>query len=88
MQLIRKLNEPISIVEMQKSAIRKGVKIDNLEQILMIMEMRGEISLMNNIIFKRGFKYINSPCIECSARDVCTPGGKISPSNCPYLLAW
>jgi hypothetical protein len=87
MNLIRKKDE-IAITDLEKDAIRKGIKIDHFQQILTIMELSGEIYVINGVLMKRKPKMINSPCIECKQRDICAPGAVINPSNCPYLLTW
>jgi hypothetical protein len=88
MNLIRKKEHGITLAELQKDAIRKGIKIDHFDRILSIMEMRGEIQLLNGTVLKRTSQIMNAPCFECKLRDICTPGGVVSPSGCPYLLSW
>jgi hypothetical protein len=41
MNLIRKKEHGITLADLQKDAIRKGIKIDHFDRILSIMEMRG-----------------------------------------------
>jgi hypothetical protein len=88
MALIRKKQSGITVSELQKDAIRKGIKIDHFEDILNVMELRAEIFVINNHVIKRHIQPINSPCIECKVRDLCSPSGMINPQSCPYLTAW
>jgi len=88
MALIRKKENGISISELQKDAIRKGIKIDHFEPILTVMELRGEIYIINNHVVKRHTQGISSPCMECKIRDLCSPTGMINPKSCPYLISW
>lgn len=88
MALIRKKDSTISIADLQKEAVRKGIKVNHLEDILRIMEMRAEIHISDGKIIKRETKLLNAPCIECNLRDICKPGGQVSPSTCPYMLSW
>lgn len=87
MNLIRKKDD-ITIPDLEKEAIRKGIKIDDFNKVVNVMELSGEIHVINGVILKRKPKMINSPCIECKQRDICAPGAIINPSNCPYMLAW
>ena len=41
MNLIRNKEHGITLADLQKDAIRKGIKIDHFDRILSIMEMRG-----------------------------------------------
>ena len=61
--LVRKRAESVSVVELQKEAMRKGISVDMLEQILGVMEMRGEIHLMDGMVIPRQMKLINAPCV-------------------------
>jgi hypothetical protein len=67
---------------------RKGIQSENLEKVVEVMELRGEIRIMNGTIIKRSTSFLLSPCIECHLKDVCSPSGVISPSVCPYLDKW
>ena len=78
----------MTFAELQKDALRKGLKIDNLKDIVNVMEMRGEIQVNNDRITAGKMKIINSPCIECTLKDICSPTGAINPATCPYLLSW
>ena len=53
MNFIRKKEGSHSIPDLQKDAIRKGVNIDNFEQILNILELRGEIYQQGGKVTKR-----------------------------------
>jgi hypothetical protein len=88
MQLIRRREKAATLEELQKEAMRKGVKADLLGQVLEIMELRGEIYLSNNKVVPRRTQLINAPCVECNLRDVCHPDGPINPTLCPYLISW
>lgn len=88
MTLIRKKENGITVADLEKDAIRKGIKIDHFQQILNIMELRAQIHIINGVVLKRSTNVANSPCIQCKLIDVCSPGGVISPSTCPFLLAW
>jgi hypothetical protein len=63
MNLIRKKENGITVPDLEKDAIRKGIKIDHFQQILSIMEMRGEIHVINGTVLKRVTNIINAPCI-------------------------
>ena len=43
----------MTFAELQKDALRKGLKIDNLKDIVNVMEMRGEIQVNNDRITAR-----------------------------------
>jgi hypothetical protein len=62
MNLIRK-KEEIVVSDLEKEAIRKGIKIDHFHQIINIMEMSGEIYVVNGVLIKRKPKIVNAPCI-------------------------
>lgn len=62
MNLIRK-KEEIAISDLEKEAIRKGIKIDHFQQIVEIMAMSGEIYVINGMLLKRKQRLINSPCV-------------------------
>lgn len=53
MNFIRKKEGSHTVNDLQKDAIRKGVKIDNFEQVLNILELRGEIYQMGGKVIKR-----------------------------------
>lgn len=88
MNIVRKKEGTIAIGDLQKEVVRKGIKIDRFEQILGIMEMRGQINISDGKVIKRQLQLINSPCMQCNLRDICGVGCRVSPSTCPYLIAW
>lgn len=63
MDLIRRKEQSVSLAELQREATRKGIKVDNLEHILEIMEMRGEVYLHGGRVLPRQTQPLNSPCM-------------------------
>lgn len=52
------------------------------------MALRGEIYLIGGSVMKRETRLLNTPCIECKLKDICSPIGVVNPTACPYLIAW
>lgn len=53
MEFIRRKEHTVTFGELQKEAMRKGIKTDNLNAILVVMEMRGEVTLHGDKIVPR-----------------------------------
>lgn len=63
MNLIRKKESAMLISDLEKDAIRKGIKIDHFAKILTIMELQGEIYVINGVLYKRKTNFVNTPCV-------------------------
>lgn len=66
MEFIRRKEQVVTLNDLQKEATRKGIKTDNLNAILAVMEMRGEVILHADRVLPRQTTIINSPCMECN----------------------
>lgn len=82
------LKKKTSIAAIKKEAVRKNYPLDKFDEIMEMLEMRGQIIINDGEVELRELKKIQAPCVTCELKRLCSPGGAISPEVCPYLINW
>lgn len=84
MNLVRR-HGSTTLAELHKDATRKGLKVEHLQLIVNVLQMRGEIYIIGENIISRVNKQLPSVCLTCALRDVCSPQGVVNPLQCPFI---
>ena len=79
MKIIRDIDSGSQLSKVKQKALNDQISVKNLEDVLEVMEMRGEIQIFGEVLLHRKQKLLAAPCYECRLQDVCHPGGSISP---------